>query len=335
MKNKLDLPDEVRNAIADHIRQSVASFQREYHDVSHAEDSLTVKLGKALMTSRSRAVSVQSSHRPGIWHWKIEYNKFSDRGKNAEETIIGADGVIEVAARRQEVGSKTALFQCKIEGHSTKNLVEQVAKLSNWREASFVLIFSDKMSSVVQLDEVLRSQGNLSKAKRIPLDDFLIDYFIGCLVGDSDLEYYADRKVLAWRTSSMKSVFASFIAKQRLRFYVNPPAHRYRRSPWGEEISVQSVHDHRMDSAYEGETKRSLRRLVKVYHPDRFLREGTDTITIFQKRLQEINSAISRASASESKAEESDWTRSYEVEQSIDLNPVESMDKESVVRSND
>lgn len=292
MRRKIQIPDEVRASIEAHIRKSVQLFQRSYDSTSSTEDSLTVKLGEQLNTRRKRTVVVSEGQQPGKWKWKLIYTKFSDRSRDSEEKHLGADGILEFTAGNRELGRKAVLFQCKKKGNRYSNSLEQAAKLSNWREAAFFLEFDRNQSSAVSLDDVVKDGQITPNSKRIHIDEFLIDHFLACHIGDADLEYFAEKKRLSWVSQNGDQVHARFAVKHRMKLEVFTPCKRWRRSPLGDELPLAKIQEYRMDSAFTDSTLDELKALTKVYHPDASDGAPEHVKIALQTRLREIREKV-------------------------------------------
>lgn len=288
MRRNLNIPSEIRLSIKEHIENSVKEFHKNFLSTSSTEDSLTIKLGELLNTRKMISVNVPGGEQPGKWKWKITYNKFSDKGKNSEESYIGADGIIEIMVGRYELTKKSALFQCKKIGNHYNNTLDQAAKLSNWREASFFILFSQEKSSILSIDAVIKEKKIPKNGGEIGVDDFLIEHFLACKIGDGDIKYYADKKRLSWRSQDGSYVNACFGIRHRLRLEVLPPPHYYRAEPFGTELSLERIHDFRLDSAYEDLSEVQLKSLLKIYHPDTLVKVNDQTKRIYEIRTREI-----------------------------------------------
>lgn len=288
MRRELRLPEEVLLSVGTHIRQAIENFHRTYDSTSSSEDSLTVKLGELLNTKRSRVVEVKNFQPSGKWKWKIIYSKFSDRCRDSEEKHIGADGFIEIDVEGGEFGRKAALFQCKKRGNSYANILEQAAKLSTWREAAFFVEFAREGSAAVSLDDVVKDSKIGPDTAKTALADYLIDYFLACKIGDGDLKYFAPLKKLAWRDLDNRHVYARFAVKHRLRLKVKSPWRHWVKTPYGDIVPLEHLHEHRLDAAYQGLDERQLKLLAMIYHPDFHQRADEQTLTILDVRAREI-----------------------------------------------
>jgi hypothetical protein len=135
MAQPIYIPSHVKEAIVRHVDKAISKAVAAYGSAAEDEDALTGQLGFALRTSRRVADG---------WTWPIDYAKLRGRGPDAAEKALGADGILEMHVHTAEgVQRKAALFQAKKAWKSDGKLLEQALLLSNWREAAFVLNFTD------------------------------------------------------------------------------------------------------------------------------------------------------------------------------------------------
>jgi hypothetical protein len=73
---------------------------------------------------------------------------------------------------------------------------EQALVLSNWREAAVFLGYDEDAVKVYRLDDVIRSQGGMGSLQGPSLQSFFSEVFLACLVGDSDLAYITQSRML-------------------------------------------------------------------------------------------------------------------------------------------
>jgi hypothetical protein len=309
MPGRLYLPDEVRSAIGNHLRQAIDATIEDYLSASENEDTLVGHFGGKAQI-RNQKVMVDNPEVGGVWAWSIEYTKFWSHGGEATENLLGADGILRLAINYGErVEEKATLFQAKIEGRSDRDLLTQCAKLSTWREAAFVLNFRDESIEAVTLDAVLRSSRSASRSLRgEALDEFFEQRFVPCKVGDPYLSYDAVRKVLKWRAMDDRGqdrvVATRFRARHRLGVNVRAPRHG--QSTWSPPlIKTDDIYKYRMSATVEdifdlqpGFTEKELnskrKELADIYHPDRYvdLKPTQEAAEILERRMQEFNSFV-------------------------------------------
>jgi hypothetical protein len=113
MAHRLYIPAQVLDAISGHISTAVEKAVQGFWSANEDEDTLTGHLGACLKTG-THTVDVTQDEINGPWKWSIDYSKFRGRGKNATESYLGADGILELSLdmgyRRD---TKSLLFQAK------------------------------------------------------------------------------------------------------------------------------------------------------------------------------------------------------------------------------
>lgn len=304
MRRKIYIPDEVRESIQDHVAKSVESAQDGYLSANEDEDTMTGHLG-ALLKIKKQRVSVVQSEINGEWKWSIDYCKFRGRGPNATEKLLGADGILELKLNmgfREEM--KSVLFQSKMDLVKDANLAEQCVKMSTWREAAFVLNFTPTSFEAFSIDDLIRSHGKRpSNKSAIPLARYLSNYFVECLVGDSDLSYDARSRRLQWRTIDGEVVATKFSTKHRIAVKVEAPKRKGNHNKKVDRVVPNDeIHKYRMEAREEeilavskNSTKKELkaakRAMSLTYHPDSYVNFGDLAQEILKRRMQEINNA--------------------------------------------
>src|SRR5450631_3523679 len=86
------IPGPVFESIQRHLRNVGAKAAQGWESNEAEEDSLTGDLGRLLKTPH--AVNIRIGDQ--AWRWSIGYKKFRGRGPDAFESIIGADGIIQI-----------------------------------------------------------------------------------------------------------------------------------------------------------------------------------------------------------------------------------------------
>src|SRR5437660_420339 len=178
-REDLYIPEAVKASISRHLYLTTARAVDGYLSASEDEDVLTGSLGASLRANTQKVLVTQDEIN-GTWTWSIGYYKFRGRGKNATEKLTGADGIFELIvtgpARSQK---KSLLFQAKNNWTNDIHLLEQSIKLSNWREAAFVLNYLPNQIEAYLLDDVVKSRGVKSEdVGSMPLADFLSRNFL-------------------------------------------------------------------------------------------------------------------------------------------------------------
>lgn len=295
----LYIPEEVKRDIKTKLASGIADTLLEFVSAEEEEDTLTGHLlGK--LTTRDRKVYVEAAQVKGYWSWSLFYRKFRGRGPKATENVIGADGIFEMhLSNGAKTETKSLLFQSKIGQAGNGKLVEQCAKLSTWREAAVVLIYDQASVEAITLDQVLANKGSLSSAKRTPLDSYIADQFVACKVGDNDLRYYPQQRVLVWKDERGQLVAANFMPRHRVRISIKPPGHSDAPPEHAVKLQSDGVHKHRMESKFHErlgldpnpspkEIKSAQRMLSKIYHPDLWQTYSDEFKELMKARTQEL-----------------------------------------------
>ncbi len=235
------------------------------------------------------------------WRWAIRYYKFRGRGRGATEKTLGADGIFELAlASDPRSQKKSLLFQAKMaDDGGASSLLAQSIRLSTWREAAFVLVYSESNFRAIPLDDVIRSRGHLENEMGRLLVNYLAQDFLDCLVGDDELSYDGRRHVLSWRALNNQLVETKFVVRHRIRLDVDAviggivnrivsPAdvHNFRMYATSEEILAGGP----AINATTGIT-RARRHLALAYHPDTLTDLDVMLKQIVNRRMQEVNAA--------------------------------------------
>jgi len=298
MPRPLYIPPEVKKAIVSHLRDAVPRAVQGFYSASADEDTLTGHLG-ALLKAGPRIVRVYNNERPRSWTWSIDYAKFVGGGRDASEHIIGADGIFELRIRTdQTIERKSLLFQAKKNWRKDSLILEQAIKLTTWKEAAFILNYTDNRFEAVDLADAIR-RGGSKPGDAISLDEYLGHWFLDCLVGDTDLSYDARARLLRWKTLSGEIVAIRFPLKRRFRIDVatlpigtaarlipSSKVHEYRMNARAEEIL--SIPDHPSSE----DLKLAKKRVASLYHPDKFPELSETLRRILTRRAQEASEAF-------------------------------------------
>jgi len=306
MPRRLYIPHQVKESISNHLHLAVAKAVDGYISACEDEDTMTGHLG-ALLRVKNKRVTVPSEGQEiwGVWTWSLDYYKFRGRGKGATEAYLGADGLFELSLNigyRKE--TKSLLFQSKLDWERDSNLLAQSIKLSTWREAAFVINYTDKGFQAILIDDAIKSKGKYSeKMGNVPLERFLDENFIACLVGDTDLKYDARARKLFWRSMNGQRVCTNFSTNHRFRLNVNAPRHTsHADRTVDKEISPDEIHNYRMSATEEEilslaglhterEVKIARNTLALTYHPDKFNEIDEYLQSIINRRMSEVNEA--------------------------------------------
>lgn len=300
-RKTLSIPPEVKESIKNHLKAKCQEALYGYHSSSEEEDSLTGDLG-ATLRIRDKRVTVQNQEvgKEGTWMWSMDYIKFRGRGQNATESILGADGVFELtlnAGGFQE--RKTILFQTKKDWDYDQNVMLQALKLSNWREASFILNFTENIYETFDIDSAISARGKKPTTPGKTLEDFLGIDFLDCYVGDVDLRYDSKSRILSWRTIDNEFVATKFSIPQKFSLNIKAPGSK----STNKIISNSEVFKHRMDAKpeeilsiehgfTEAQLKDARRKKARIFHLDAAGSKGILIDEINTLRMQEINQAF-------------------------------------------
>lgn len=332
MRGRPFLPTEVRASIREHLASAVAEASAAYESANEDEDALTGDFCGSLRTGWVR-VSVAQREVPQTWRWRITYHKFRGRGPRPTERTVGADGIIELSLSSDEYpyeAHKSLLFQAKMLGdRDRERLWTQAIRLSTWREASFVLLYAAPGFRAVPLDDVLTTRGAITGTAGVPVQSYLGERFLECLVGDDELLYDGTRRRLIWRAMGTNgglgdTVAADFDVRHRARIEVEasrlrllPPIDRY--------LAPNQVHSARMyaepheildvnDDASLREVAAGYRRQAPKVHPDpqALGAANLDLIQILTMRMRETNLAReAMRAAAQGRARQTPTTRRH------------------------
>ena len=195
-----------------------------------------------------------------------------------------------------------------MEGEGGQDLFRQAVVMSTWREAAFVVEYSPEGVAAVGLDDVIAARGkSLGQAARRPFDEFIVDQFIGCKIGDRDLLYDSRRKRLYWRNVGKELVIAPFAVKHSFRINVKPPWYTDATLPQPDrELKLDEIHLNRMlatpseilgvgAAPTKDELKKARRQLAQLYHPDKAGTMDEQIRAALTRRMAEANAAYDEA----------------------------------------
>jgi hypothetical protein len=260
-----------------------------YECTQEEEDAITGDLWSALRTSEVQLVNVSDGdNNPGMWKWEISYSKVRSKSCNATETIIGADGILELKVGNVEVPQvKSALFQAKNDLGKDKKLVEQCIKLSTWREAAFIINYTANGYFALSVDDVIQSGGDSKKFKyAVRLADWLKKYFLECKVGHTELYYDKALRRLYWASMGAPKqtgyyrnswVYADFMPRYLASITITPP-HWWTKD--ASEIPEENIQLNRLTYTAEdlydmrgeytlSKLNKRKKELLQIYHSDK------------------------------------------------------------------
>lgn len=301
-RRKLFIPKEVKVDIQRHLSEKCSIALEGYLSASEEEDALTGDLGATLRINNQKVkVEDKESKSSGEWNWSINYYKFRGRGPRATENKLGADGIFELTLKvGNTVHKKSLLFQSKINWKNDPNLLNEAIKLSTWREAAFILNFTEKEYKAMDIDSVIASKGKWRDTIITqPLAIFIGTTFLDCKIGDVDLRYDAVARKLIWRNSNDQMVSTKFSIPHRISIKISAPDV----NSVFKEIPVIEIHQHRMATSDEEilsldekrydarELQRARNKKARIYHTDSHNLSISNLDEVLKRRMQEINAA--------------------------------------------
>jgi len=142
------------------------------------------------------------------WEWDLSFHKFGSRGRNATESIIGADGIFQIIVRDGEgniIFVKSFLFQSKKEKLNT-DLQEQLNKIEDFLPNSGCLIFYDEEKYKVMKARDYLNDSSKWKEKAIDFCDFLINVFFRCKAGLENLSINLKTEIITFQNEQIPIV---------------------------------------------------------------------------------------------------------------------------------
>jgi hypothetical protein len=307
MRRRLYIPDKVKIAIKRHVKRAADRAAAEYLSAHEDEDTLTGHFGALLKTGWHSVTAMNpSTERLGVWRWSVDYHKFRGRGKKAPEKLLGADGVFELSlSLGGQQDKKSLLFQAKTSAEGGKHTLEQLVKLTTWREAAFVLLYRPTGFRALPIDDALAARGRFSGVNGVPLESYLGGEFIDCEVGDNELQYDAQHRRLYWRSMDGERVAIEFSIPHRIKISVRAPRGRRRSRNFDRLVRPEQLHEFRMEAteaemlslgryAEESLVKQAQRRLSLTYHPDKFSELDIFLQQLMTRRMQEVNASADK-----------------------------------------
>ncbi|WPQ63815.1 hypothetical protein SIO70_02945 [Chitinophaga sancti] len=305
MVRPIYIPIQVKDAIQNHLNESITRGLRAYESAFEDEDVLTGHLF-GLMKIDEQNVIIDDLEVGGTWKWSIDYKKFGGRGKGAPESIIGADGIFELSLYRgDEEMKKSLLFQSKLDWQSRdEKLYLQCSKLITWLGAATIINYTQDELESYSIEDVIANHGRKPSEMK-PLIQLLGDDFINCFIGDSDLRYDAFTKRLIWLDRDNETVATKFNINRRLKINVTAP----RRFPFQETkidkiISADEINKHQLNTDLNdfnvgnANTLKELRKiqakLSKVFHPDRHASLPQAQVDLFSEFMKQINNELDK-----------------------------------------
>lgn len=303
MTKRIFIPPEVIESIQMHLNSSIKKTLEQFSSSFENEDAFTGHLFGSLI-KKNQNVKVNNPEIGGIWKWSIDYKKFGSGGKNSTESILGADGIIELQLNHSNgyQTSKNLLFQSKLDwtGKDLK-LYKQCVKLLVWLGAVTIINYTQTNIEVFNIEDIINEKG-LKPNSKTNLQNLIGDVFLKCEIGDSDLFYNVNKKELIWLDVNDKFVSTKFSLNRRLKILVEEPKRDNPRYPKSfETVPNDLIYKHRLKSNFFKNKVLSIvdplkQKIIKnqmshIFHPDKHnkLTEGKNILTNI---MQEINNLI-------------------------------------------
>ncbi len=179
------------------------------------------------MRTRSRATYSARFRRPwstpveidgSRWHWRVTTRKFRGKGELATESLIGADGIvqIEIIVPNGRMVRKGILFQAK-KGwiHHDNVLIKQIRMMEEAAPGgSVVFDYGPEAYRAAPGTSILESDGRPTHDRLRRLGEFLSDDFLECTVGryDTFYDWNAKSLILAGARPSFYKLYPHFLA---------------------------------------------------------------------------------------------------------------------------
>jgi hypothetical protein len=164
------LPQEVQDALAQHIDKNYELAESGWIFANQDEDTLT---GDFLGRLRSDWLGV------GNYNFRFYYDKVRGRGPGALEKLTGTDGIITIEFKvDQRIRYKSFVFQAKKRGNPIDP--SQVKKMKKYFPDGNVVFEYSPFGYFVK---------GYNKGEDVRINKFLIDYFFKCISGTFDMYY--------------------------------------------------------------------------------------------------------------------------------------------------
>jgi len=218
------LPTPVFDAVSEHLRRCGQRAHRDWAPNQANEDSLTGAAFADFRTRRTRRVYVNGQE----WRWRITTRKFVSGGKGSEESLTGADGIVEVEIRHEATGrfeNKGLLVQAKKRWSGRdKRLLGQVRDMESLAPGSSAA-FAYAPGGYIGIDgrSIVVAEGDrrhVDEAADLPLGDYLADRFLACEVGLRGLYYEPRRRMLHLPATPDRPEALAFLVPQRMRIEI-------------------------------------------------------------------------------------------------------------------
>jgi hypothetical protein len=197
------LPELVFTSIQQHLMRASHRAESGFPSCEEDEDCLTGDLFRSLRRTWTKSIRVDGTN----WRWRFTTRKFRGRGELATESLIGADGIlqIEISGSVGAIAKKGMLFQAKKNWRNRSQiLINQIGLMEEYAPGgSSVFNFTAEGYTAFPSSAVLEQDGRPGHHQRAGLGEFLAKEFLGCFVGRPDTYYDWDRKRLLLSGSDM------------------------------------------------------------------------------------------------------------------------------------
>jgi hypothetical protein len=217
------LPQEVRSKIATYLEEQCARGEAGWDAAEDEEDTLTGDLCGTLR----KGWGTLATQNDGQWRWRVSYKKFGGRGKASDESILGADGIVQIEVEdktTKKITNKGLLFQAKkVTSKDRNKLVEQIRNMEAVaRRGSAVFEYGPNGYRAADSSAVLKAEGRISDNRPTVqrLGEYLARRFLTCKIGRRGLFYDAVRRILVAPSENEDLVRYRAKLKHRLQIEV-------------------------------------------------------------------------------------------------------------------
>ncbi|MCL2041492.1 MAG: hypothetical protein FWG84_05560 [Bacteroidales bacterium] len=291
----IKLQPEVKKAIESHIYSAISSAKSRKHHFT-SEEKLTGAIFSLLIKDETK-IEINIDGKIEIWTYSIIFKETRGNCKNAPETTLGTDGIIELIVNENgREKKKSLLVQAKMDW-KTKNseLYLQCFKMVPFFGSAIVVNYTDEGFETFGADDVFFNQGRKPEEKK-QFEDILANDFLDCKIGAVGMYYEFDFQKrntkgkrndngrLYYPDSNDKKVFIDFNTKDKLEINIKKEENY-------KKITTEEAYCHRLrndlDSlersrVEETEAKELRKEIYKIYslQNHKFLQEN-------QKKLLE------------------------------------------------
>ena len=212
------MPPKLFEEIQKRLRTRSLIGEEGWYSGSDEEDTLTGDYCSSLRSSWKKRKFEKEN-----WAWRITYKKFRSKGRDAEEKILGADGIVQLELINEQsktLEAKGLLFQAKKTGNrdwaKLKEQCESMEKIA--KNCSAVFEYGEEQYVSYSARQLILSTA--IDRTRIRIGDYLADRFMACSVGKRGLYYDAVRHVLIVPHATSGVIQMRLRLKHRLKIEV-------------------------------------------------------------------------------------------------------------------